>query len=279
MKPHADRTALTWLLTGVLIVGALTWLRLSTGIATAFTSFDGTRIVYTVDGNGPTVVLLHAFMLNSHTNWQETGVAAALVDAGYRVVAVDARGHGNSQAPASRRRYADRAMARDVSALFDALDIERATLIGYSMGGGVAVQVATIDARVRGLVLGGISLGETEPWDASARAAEVAALRAANPPGNAFYRRLADELGGDRLAYAARLEGDEFPQFTVAEAGALRVPACFVNGREDADPAGLAAFIKRQKVLRVPGDHATAIWSPAFAPRVAQCVAFVAHES
>lgn len=62
----------------------------------SFPSFDGTELAYTDAGRGPTVVLLHGFLVDGDLNWWQTGVAEAMVECGYRVVVPDARGHGQS---------------------------------------------------------------------------------------------------------------------------------------------------------------------------------------
>ena len=84
-------------------------------------------------GQGMPVVLLHGFPLCSAI-WREQ--QARLSDH-YRVITPDLRGHGESSAPAGI--YEMEAMARDVLALLDSLDIEKAVILGHSMGGYVAL--------------------------------------------------------------------------------------------------------------------------------------------
>jgi len=66
-----------------------------------FTSFDGTGIAYITAGpsDGPDVLLLHGFAADHRLNWAAPGVVDALVDAGHHVIALDARGHGQSDKP------------------------------------------------------------------------------------------------------------------------------------------------------------------------------------
>jgi len=59
-----------------------------------FDSFDGLSLYYDDQGDGPTVVLLHGFAADMNVNYVRSGILDLLLDEGYRVVALDARGHG-----------------------------------------------------------------------------------------------------------------------------------------------------------------------------------------
>lgn len=61
-----------------------------------FTS-EGYEIAFSIYGEGPTVLLVHGFASNGKVNWVDTGWVEELVEAGYRVVTIDNRGHGKSQ--------------------------------------------------------------------------------------------------------------------------------------------------------------------------------------
>ncbi len=100
-------------------------------------------------GSGPPVVLLAGFGLD-HEVWD--GTVTALLDAGLRAVAVDLRGTGRSDKPASGYGIDD--LAGDVDAVLEALDLSHARLVGYSFGGQVALRLAaTHPGRLSRLVL------------------------------------------------------------------------------------------------------------------------------
>lgn len=100
--------------------------------------------------DGPPVVLLHGWTANSALNW--FAAYRPLAEAGYRVLAIDHRGHGRGIRSARRFRLTD--CADDVVALCDIADVERAIVIGYSMGGPIAQLVwRRHRERVEGLVL------------------------------------------------------------------------------------------------------------------------------
>ncbi len=94
----------------------------------------GRRVVYRVAGSGPPVVLIHG-MLNSSSHWQP--VAERLAE-GFTVLAPDLIGHGDSAAP--RGDYSLGAHAASIRDLLAAIGIDRATVVGHSLGGGVAMQ-------------------------------------------------------------------------------------------------------------------------------------------
>jgi len=75
-----------------------------------FTS-DGVDIAYVDQGSGGAVLLIHGFASNLRVNWIDTGWVRLLTDAGYRVVAIDNRGHGESGKPHDPARYGGPIMA------------------------------------------------------------------------------------------------------------------------------------------------------------------------
>jgi pimeloyl-ACP methyl ester carboxylesterase len=108
----------------------------------------GRRVIYRVAGSGPPVVLIHG-MLNSSSHWQS--VASNLAGE-YTVIAPDLIGHGDSAAP--RGDYSLGAHAASIRDLLAAVGIDRATLVGHSLGGGVAMQFFyQFPQRVERLVL------------------------------------------------------------------------------------------------------------------------------
>jgi pimeloyl-ACP methyl ester carboxylesterase len=108
----------------------------------------GRRVVYRVAGNGPPVVLIHG-MLNSSSHWR--GVALNLAR-DHTVIAPDLIGHGDSAAP--RGDYSLGAHASSIRDLLAAIGIDRASIVGHSLGGGVAMQFFyQFPQRVERLVL------------------------------------------------------------------------------------------------------------------------------
>jgi pimeloyl-ACP methyl ester carboxylesterase len=122
-------------------------------------SFDsgGTQIHYVVQGkeDGEPVLLIHGFTLNGEAQWGP--VLKALVK-DYKVIAMDCRGHGGSEKPHDPAKYGLE-MARDAVRLLDHLKIDKAHVVGYSMGANITLQVAArYPERVRTATLGGAGL-------------------------------------------------------------------------------------------------------------------------
>ena len=94
----------------------------------------GRRVIYRIAGSGPPVVLIHG-MLNSSSHWQPVALDLAR---DHTVIAPDLIGHGDSAAP--RGDYSLGAHAASIRDLLAAIGVERATIVGHSLGGGVAMQ-------------------------------------------------------------------------------------------------------------------------------------------
>lgn len=115
---------------------------------------EGVRLHYTEQGEGEPIVLIHGFALNVD-RWHSSGVPEALAGAGYRVLAIDCRGHGKSEKPHDPEAYGGE-MARDVVRLLDHLELEKAHVVGYSMGGIITNKLRELHPeRLQTAVLGG----------------------------------------------------------------------------------------------------------------------------
>ena len=121
----------------------------------------GISIHYAVEGDGPPVVLGHGFT-DSSDFWHESGFVAALKPQ-YRLILIDARGHGQSDKPHDPPSYAMDKIASDIVAVLDDLGMKTAAYWGYSMGGrcGFALARHALD-RVACFVIGGASAGTEE---------------------------------------------------------------------------------------------------------------------
>ncbi|HEU4702306.1 MAG TPA: alpha/beta fold hydrolase, partial [Conexibacter sp.] len=138
----------------------------------AHVEVDGVRLAYRVDGSGadaPAVVLLHS--LGTHLGMWEPQVAPLAQR--FRVVRYDCRGHGASDVAAGPLTV--ERLGRDVIALLDHLEIERAHLCGISLGGLTALWLAVHHPdRADRVVLAntGARIGSAESWDARIAAVE-----------------------------------------------------------------------------------------------------------
>jgi pimeloyl-ACP methyl ester carboxylesterase len=229
-----------------------------------FTS-DGLALAY--DEFGPAearkaIVLVHGFSANRYENWKRMGWYDALAAKGLRGLAFDNRGHGESAKPHEPEKYAREAMARDVFALMDHAGVERAHLLGFSMGSHIALTAALLEpGRIDHLVVSGVGGRIFEPArdpDAMAQAMEAGSPDSIADPMLRSFRHFADEQKEDRLALAACSRGPRTP-FTPDALMAIRRPTLVIAGMRDqlAGPAqGLADAIPGAKAVTVPGcDH------------------------
>jgi pimeloyl-ACP methyl ester carboxylesterase len=224
------------------------------------------EIAYLDEGEGDPIVLIHGFASSKNVNWIYPGWVSELTKAGRRVIALDDRGHGDSTKLYDPEDYHIGIMAGDVWALMDHLDIPRADIMGYSLGGRIAAYLAySAPERVRSAILGGIGMGLIAgggPSENVAQALEAADLADVTDPMGRTFRAFADQTRSDRRALAACLRGSR-RLMTREEAAAINVPVLIAVGTTD-DVAGsahaLAEVISHAQVLDIPDrDHMRAV--------------------
>jgi pimeloyl-ACP methyl ester carboxylesterase len=201
----------------------------------------GHRVIYRIAGDGPPVVLIHG-MVNSSRHWEQ--VALRLADR-YTVVAPDLLGHGDSAAV--RGDYSLGAHACSIRDLLTTIGIDRATVVGHSLGGGIAMQFFyQFPQRVErlGLISSGGLGHKVSPM-----------LRGAALPGAAAgiwlvaNRRVRSAL--DRAGERMRARGSRKGVYLQAVARAMRPLQ---------DAAARHAFIQTLRaVIDVRGQHVSAI--------------------
>ena len=123
---------------------------------------DGTRIATYTWGefDDPVIVIVHGFASNARDNWVLTGWVRKLTRSGYRVLAIDQRGHGLSDKPHEPGAYAIRTLAADVETVMDQYLVEDAFYVGYSLGARVGWEVVRdLPHRINRAVLGGVPDG------------------------------------------------------------------------------------------------------------------------
>lgn len=251
----------------------------------SFTTWDGIAIAYQEWGDEaslPPVVLHHGFIADANANWVGSGVVDALVAAGRRVIAPDARGHGRSDKPQDPGSYGEQRMARDLAILLEVIGAAQIDLVGYSMGAVVALIFSADEERVRRLIVGGIGSGIIECGGVDRRAVSnesiIEALSVEDPstlrePGAAAFRALADALGADRKALVA--------QATSVYRGGIALdhisaPTLVLAG--DGDPLAvrpevLAEAMPHATLKIISGDHVGAVADPCFARSIVDFLA------
>ena len=239
-------------------------------------SSDGVRIAY-VDvapvgsDRGEPILLVHGFASNLRVNWVEPRWVEALSRDGRRVVAFDNRGHGQSEKLYAPADYRSDLMARDAANLLAHLRIERADVMGYSMGARIASFLALARPELaRALIFGG--LGDRLVHGAGlpagiAEAMEAPSLDSLTDPTQRMFRAFADRTKSDRAALAACIRGSR-QSLTPAGVGRIAEPTLIAVGSRDVvagDPAKLAALMPHAETLAIPGrDHNLAVGDKVF---------------
>jgi pimeloyl-ACP methyl ester carboxylesterase len=248
-----------------------------------FLDSDGVRIRYIDRGAGDAVLLIHGFTLDLEIGWVQPGVVDALVGAGYRVVAYDSRGHGQSDKPHDPAEYGSREVD-DAARLLDHLGIEQAHIVGWSRGAFMANRLRTARPdRVRSVVLSGFG----ESGSTGGAIAEPARTQTADLLDAGDFRALVQNvlptgspeeidawtelLAGrnDHLALAATVRsGGSWPLMTVDELRANETPALAIIGDRDfllGEVTQMQDVMGNLEVVVLPGaDHGSTLSRPEF---------------
>ena len=122
-----------------------------------FFDANGVDIHFTDEGNhdGVPVILVHGYAANADLNWRYPGIIRTLKKQDYRVIAMDMRGHGLSGKPHDELKYGME-MVEDIVRLMDHLELPKAHVVGYSMGGLITMKlVAAHPDRLLSAAVGG----------------------------------------------------------------------------------------------------------------------------
>jgi pimeloyl-ACP methyl ester carboxylesterase len=239
-----------------------------------FFDSNGVRIRYVDQGSGEPVVFVHGFSSNIETAWITPGVFSNLAK-DHRAIALDLRGRGKSDKPRNAEAYGEEVVL-DVVRLLDHLRIERAHIVGYSMGGNIVAKLLTTSPdRFITATLGG-SAGRRN-WNAEDdRAAEAEALEfergtpfrsvilrtwptdQAKPSEETIQQQSQDRItrGNDPAVFAADVRGRHAQAVTDAELAAVSVPTLAIVGAADANLASvneLKLLLPSLKVVIING--------------------------
>lgn len=218
-------------------------------------------------GEGRPMILVHGFTSNRKENWRRLGWYGAFERRRIRVLALDCRGHGESAKPHDPIAYGRENMAGDILALMDHCSIDRAHLLGFSMGSRLALAAALkAPKRFSTLTIGGVGEKLFErraiAGNPMAEAMETTDPQSIAEPMLKSFRQFADDQGEDRLALAALTRAKDEP-FTRDELAKLDVPVLVVAGARDelaGDPVPLAQAFSDGRAVTIPGcDHFSAI--------------------
>lgn len=245
---------------------------------------DGLSIAYldaAAEGPpGEPILLIHGFASNRAVNWIDTSWIKTLTRAGYRVIALDNRGHGESAKPHDSALYGAPLMAEDARRLLDELGIARAHVMGYSMGARITAFLALAHPdRVRSAIFGGLGInmvrgvGGARPISAALLAPSIDDVT--NETARSF-RAFAEQTRSDLEALAACIlaSRDKISAEALAQ---LQLPVLVAVGAEDViggAAAGLAALIPGAEAFVIEGrDHMKAVGDRTYKAKVLEFLA------
>lgn len=240
---------------------------------------DGQKLAYIdsapSEGAAEPVLLIHGFASTHHVNWVAPGWIKTLNEAGYRAIALDNRGHGQSSKSYETANYTPEKMASDAGALLDHLGIARAHVMGYSMGARISAFLALAEPeKVATLVLGGLGIGMVTgvgDWDPIADALVAPDPAQITHPRGKMFRTFADQTRSDRHALAACIATSR-TLLSEADVGRISQPTLIGVGTTD-DIAGsaqeLAALMPDAEAFDIVGrDHMLSVGDRTFKKRV-----------
>ena len=249
-----------------------------------FFDSGGVKIRYTDQGKGEPVLLIHGFSVDADLQWALPGIVKALAK-DYRVIAYDNRGHGKSDKPHDPKKYGIE-MVEDAVRLLDHLKINKAHVVGYSMGAMITGKLlVTHPDRLLTATLGGAapSLPSKEGakfFEALAKSLDEGKgagplFEALTPPGKA--KPNAEQIKqfnqfflarNDPKALVAVLRGWSGLVVSAEALKANKIPTLALIGADDPLKKGVDALeghMSHLKVVVIPGaDHITAVARPEF---------------
>ena len=231
----------------------------------------GVEIDYVDEGSGDPIILVHGFASSKQANWIDTGWVQLLSDSGYRVIALDNRGHGGSTKFHDSDDYSMDKMTSDIISLMDHLDIAKPHVMGYSMGARITSELCIRKDRTfsKAIIAGSgdaMVHGYTH-WDAVRDALLAPSLDDVTDPTGIAFRKFADATKSDRHALAAcisysraNLTAEQFAEIE----NAVLVP---IGTKDDIAGSGeaLAAMMPNARYLPIPRrDHMRAVGDPVY---------------
>lgn len=216
-----------------------------------------------VAGEGRDLMLIHGYFSNAFTNWIRYGHAARLIEAGFRLIMPDLRGHGESGKPHDAAAYPPDALTDDNLAVVEQLGLTDYDLGGYSLGARTTVRMLARGATPRRVILAGMGLrGLVQSLD-----------------NGGYYRNVLTNLGTFERgtsewmteAFLKTTKGDpvallhilktfvDTPAETIAAITQPTEVICGADDRDNGVAQQLAEALPNGRYVEIPGNHMAAV--------------------
>ena len=255
------------LMLALLVAPALASAQTAAAPPDQFFDSNGVRLRYVEQGQGPAIVLMHGYTGTADRHFIANGVFANLAK-DHRVIAIDLRGHGKSGKPVTASEYGQQ-MALDVVRLLDHLKIQRAHVLGYSLGAMIAGRLATLhpERLISVSYIASLPLRTTDTYMEKFAAQSVEELESdtpfkslalalqppgAKPPSDDEIRKAVAPLvaANDVKALAALWRGYKGLAVSDQQLKAVTIPSIVIIGSEDMSAAGVPELNKSQPQIR-----------------------------
>lgn len=226
------------------------------------------------------ILLIHGFASHIAMNWVAPGWVDVLRKAGYRVIAIDNRGHGHSAKLYELSAYEPTAMAEDARRLLDHLGIARADVFGYSMGARLTAFLAIAHPeRIRKIVFGGLGVNMVRGMAGTgpiAHALEADSIESVTNPTARTFRAFAEQTKSDLKALATCIRSARAP-ITADAVSKISHPVLVAVGEHDViggSAEALASLMPNARAFVIPGrEHMKAVGDKAFKEEVLRFLA------
>ena len=223
----------------------------------------GLPIAVHVTGTGRDLVLIHGYFSNAHTNWIRYGHAAKLVEAGFRLIMPDLRGHGESGKPHDAAAYPPDALTDDNLAMIEQLGLTDYDLGGYSLGARTTARMLARGATPRRVILAGMGLrGLVHTLDKGGYYRNVLTNLGTFERGTSEWMTEAflKTTKGDPVAMLHILNTFvDTPAETIASFPQPTEVICGVDDQDNGVAQELAELLPNGRYVEIPGNHMAAV--------------------
>lgn len=223
----------------------------------------GVPIAVHIAGEGRDLVLIHGYFSNAYTNWVRYGHAAKLVEAGFRLILPDLRGHGESGKPHDAAAYPPDALTEDNLAVVAQLGLTDYDLGGYSLGARTTVRMLAHGATPRRVILAGMGLrGLVNTLDKGGYYRNVLTNLGSFERGTSEWMTEAflKTTKGDPVAMLHILDTFvDTPGETISSFTQLTEVICGADDQDNGVAQELADILPNGRYVEVPGNHMNAV--------------------